>query len=266
MAAQRIKSSLPPNPDLNRRVGTVQPLSRIVVYSEGKTETVYLKQFARHVGTRLFDIEFLGENGVPSTVVQRCIDRKRELEEISRQRNSSEFDKNFSVWAVFDRDEHPCYARAIKAAIQHGVHVAFSNPCCEIWAILHCQDYGDRPIHRHEAQRLLRSLMPEYDHDRNPLFHFEAMIAGYVTARGRAHNLLKSREIQDDIFGCPATNLVRLVEFLEYSSKSPIERSREIEKIRIKIRELEATREFLSGDPVASRERSILYDQLKRMK
>jgi hypothetical protein len=41
---------------------------------------------------------------------------------------------------MFDRDEHPNFARAIDLADRHGIKLAMSNPCLELWFILHFED------------------------------------------------------------------------------------------------------------------------------
>lgn len=53
-------------------------------------------------------------------------------------------DKRDRVWAVFDRDSHPDFDEAMASCDAHGVEVARSNPCFELWLILHHTDY-DRP-------------------------------------------------------------------------------------------------------------------------
>ncbi|MGA9655397.1 MAG: RloB domain-containing protein [Polyangia bacterium] len=51
---------------------------------------------------------------------------------------------------------------ALELAKKSRVQVALSNPCIELWALLHFQDQNER-IHRHEAQHALKAFMPKYD-------------------------------------------------------------------------------------------------------
>jgi hypothetical protein len=44
------------------------------------------------------------------------------------------------VWCVFDCDDHPLVSEAIKQATDNGIRVAYSNPCLEIWFVLHFED------------------------------------------------------------------------------------------------------------------------------
>lgn len=45
---------------------------------------------------------------------------------------------------MFDRDDHPGFDEAVALCERRGVRVARSNPCFELWLILHHTDY-DRP-------------------------------------------------------------------------------------------------------------------------
>lgn len=42
-----------------------------------------------------------------------------------------------AVWAVFDRDSHKRLQEAFSIAQSHGVRAAYSNPCFELWFLLH---------------------------------------------------------------------------------------------------------------------------------
>ena len=63
---------------------------------------------------------------------------------------------------MFDRDEHPRFRDAVELCKRHGVSVGRSDPCFELWLVLHEQEY-DKPNDRHRMQALLRELLPEYD-------------------------------------------------------------------------------------------------------
>ena len=61
---------------------------------------------------------------------------------------------------MFDRDEHPHFDAAVELCKAHHIGVGRSNPCFELWLILHERDY-DRYDHRHAAQAQLKALHPE---------------------------------------------------------------------------------------------------------
>ena len=62
---------------------------------------------------------------------------------------------------MFDFDEHPNLSQAITEAAQSGIEVAVSNPCFELWLVLHLQDqtaYTTRSaVQRHSARLNLTS-------------------------------------------------------------------------------------------------------------
>jgi hypothetical protein len=69
--------------------------------------------------------------GVPMRLVERAVARKK---------SDSEIDE---CWCVFDVEwprNHPNLDRALQLAEAGGVNVAVSNPCFELWLILHFQD------------------------------------------------------------------------------------------------------------------------------
>ena len=43
-------------------------------------------------------------------------------------------------WCVIDVDQHANLVPAVEKAIANGISVAVSNPCVELWFILHFQD------------------------------------------------------------------------------------------------------------------------------
>ena len=59
---------------------------------------------------------------------------------------------------MFDRDEHPNFARAVDLANRNGINLAISNPCIELWFILHFERrtaYLERQVAQHCAEELL---------------------------------------------------------------------------------------------------------------
>jgi hypothetical protein len=55
------------------------------------------------------------------------------------KRSGDEFFNYDEVWCVFDVDEHPMLADALQQARANGINVAVSNPCFELWLLLHFQ-------------------------------------------------------------------------------------------------------------------------------
>jgi hypothetical protein len=89
------------------------------------------------------------------SLVQQAVvlldDRQRAMR---RDRDSPAFDE---IWCVFDRDEHPYVEDALALAAQHGINVAFSNPCFELWLLLHVTD-----LRRHTDRHLVQSMSERF--------------------------------------------------------------------------------------------------------
>jgi hypothetical protein len=116
------------------------------------------------------------------------------------------FEEGDEVWAVFDRDEHPRYAEAIRLSEDAGVKVGRSNPCFELWLILHVAEF-DRPDDGHAVQRRLRELRPEYDPTRRKLANCADLVARHEEAEVRPATQLGRREAEGDPYGPPSTTV-----------------------------------------------------------
>ena len=78
---------------------------------------------------------------------------------IGGQRNL--FEEQDQVWVVFDRDEHERFDEAVSLCEANGIGVARSNPCFEVWLILHMVDY-DRQDDRHRVKNEFGRLASKY--------------------------------------------------------------------------------------------------------
>lgn len=100
------------------------------------------------------EIEIDDQGGVPKTLVERAVERKKRAERDAKR----EGDPNLAyeeVWCVFDVDEHPKLADAQQQARAHNIGLAMSNPCFELWVLLHQKDQTAY-IDRHSTQRICR--------------------------------------------------------------------------------------------------------------
>jgi hypothetical protein len=125
-------------------------LTSIHVFVEGsKTEDSYLLPWRREYRDRVRVAVDEFKGAVPMALVRRAVE---ELKTSQRDAARGKGRAHDEVWCVFDRDEHPQVADALALAAQHGIHVAFSNPCIELWFILHFEEQT-AAIDRHAAQR-----------------------------------------------------------------------------------------------------------------
>lgn len=155
----------------------------IRVLTEGAvTEPGYLVQWARR--NRRIHIEFADSGMAPLSLVQRARDYQQANRRSRRGGRGIDFDE---IWCVFDVDQHPNLAQAINEAQQSGIGVALSNPCFELWLILHYEDQTAH-IDRRAAQRRARDLGAT-DAKRLEPSNVETLLFGYEAAKVRAQQL-----------------------------------------------------------------------------
>ena len=127
----------------------------LYVFTEGKgTETDYLNYWFRkhreHV--RVVIDRF---HGSPLRLVEKAMSqREQDIRDEKRSRGlvADEY------WCMFDRDEHDDFDPAVRAAAANDIKIAYSNPCIELWFILHFRDQTAW-IHRHDAQDASEQLL-----------------------------------------------------------------------------------------------------------
>jgi RloB-like protein len=125
------------------------------MFVEGlRTEEQYLTYWRRQYRDRVL-VEIDPYRGAPMQLVQRAVEAQRiEAREERRGRGRA----HNQIWCVFDRDEHPNFAAAIDLAKSHNINLAISNPCIELWFILHFENhtaYIERQVAQRRAEQLL---------------------------------------------------------------------------------------------------------------
>lgn len=126
---------------LKRRVAVRQPRKTILIFCEGeRTEPEYLnalkrQQWVSDVAEVDLRVETKQGGSVPATLVSLAVEARKK--DCKGQREFDEF------WCVFDVEwpqNHPKLTSVIEEARQGGIKLAVSNPCFELWLILHFQD------------------------------------------------------------------------------------------------------------------------------
>lgn len=153
-----------PRPDLRRRKPQRQAKKKFWLFCEGKnTEPSYFEALNDTYHSTVIEIEPVGAVGEPGRIARTAVAKATELGlHLKARRNLDSLEARDEVWAVFDRDEHPRFMAAVQKCEANNIGVARSNPCFEVWLILHYQDFH-KPDDRHEVQKHLQKLCPEYD-------------------------------------------------------------------------------------------------------
>ena len=198
---------------LRRRKHVVEPQRRFHVFCEGaKTEPAYFDAVQRQFGSAQILVEATGVGGVPSTVADEAIRHAKVLRRGIRSRadGRSSFEEADQVWVVFDQDHHPDVPSVVGRCRDNKVKVAYSNPCFELWLVLHLEPY-DRPAEGSDVQARLHALFPAYDHERSPAPDLSDLLATLGVAEQRARDQAQRRQNEGAPSGNPSTTVFRLV-------------------------------------------------------
>lgn len=120
-----------------RRAKPQRRIRQILLFVEGKrTEDGYFKHWGRrHRGEIIINVHKRG--GTPLQLVERALEAQKHEAYEARHGRGQPHDE---IWCVFDVNSHPKLTEAITLAARHGIDVAVSNPCLEVWFILHYED------------------------------------------------------------------------------------------------------------------------------
>ena len=192
-----------------RRTPFREPKLKMLIVCEGaNTEKQYFEQFAKFHRNSLVDVIVEGGKGVPLTVVRAAKERKDKAISDAK-RKDDEFLTYQWVWCVFDVDNHPNVPEARIMATDNGIELAISNPCFELWLLLHHRDCPGE-LHRHKAQTMLKDHVAGYDKDVN----FDNYKDGYQKAVQRARSLDQLAESMGDPGRNPTTGVYVLTEMI----------------------------------------------------
>lgn len=137
-----------------RRTGRSQEERRVIrIYAEGAvTEYEYLNHWERK--NRRVVLEW-GESGMAPMSLVGCARNDLKLSRrATSRRGIPDFDE---LWCMFDIDAHPNVSQAVFEARQSGIDVIISNPCFELWLVLHHENQNAH-IDRRKIQRRASDL------------------------------------------------------------------------------------------------------------
>jgi hypothetical protein len=152
-------------------------------------------------------------HGDPKFLVERAARAKRAQRTEAKKGGGRAYDE---IWCVFDCDEHPRLPDALQQAVDNGISVALSNPCFELWLILH---YEDRSAHieRRHAQARAKTLLNCAKTLSDPAL--DTLYRRYDDAAGRARRLdRKHRDDNSPPHSNPSSDVWKLVDRIRDAS------------------------------------------------
>ena len=184
--------------------GTPQQIvsARFLIVCEGQTEARYFNRF--RVGKKVISVG----GGSPLAVV-------RKAHQIIQQEGQDAYS---AVWCVFDRDETPNNAGqfvvALNKAHEHSFNIAYSNPCFEVWYLLH---FVTCPAHAFLTcidchKQLEFHIGQPYAKDSRTVEHVNTICGRYgATAIQHASQLIEHYRDHDPMIDNPCTTVHKLV-------------------------------------------------------
>jgi hypothetical protein len=151
------------------------------------------------------------------TIARRSLELANDTRSARRRTKVDSYEEKDEIWAVFDRDLHPNYDEAVGLCEAKQVGVARSNPCFEVWLILHHTDF-DRPDGHHAVQAHLEKLCPDYDAAKGKRPNCARFIHKVEEAERRAERQLAGRQDEGRPFGPPSTTVFRLTQAIRHAA------------------------------------------------
>jgi hypothetical protein len=197
--------------NLKRRRSFREPKPRFLIVCEGTvTEPAYFRAVERLV--RKVILEIAGA-GVPKTVVQRAVADKKKAEREAESREN-DFLRYDQVWCVFDVDDHPLLPEAKQQAQVHEIGIAQSNPCFELWLLLHFEDQTAH-IKRSDLRKRCETHMHGYKKHPDCTSLMERMPAAITRA-----TKLENSQADVNPGGNPSTGVHRLVQAIQEAASA----------------------------------------------
>jgi RloB-like protein len=196
------RSRKPSKYDFSRRAPHEEPRKRVYLFCEGAvTERLYFEALGRLYRKNVKVILSEKSGRDPLTLVQFAI--------VQGTRDSN--DMNDEYWAVFDRDDHLSFDDAFERAKKGNIRIAFSNPCFELWILLHFQAQTAN-LSRTEATKRLKNHMHDYVKAPGLQQLLSNDYSRYENAKTRAQGLSKQHWKDGDPRRNPGSTVFELVE------------------------------------------------------
>lgn len=188
-----------------RRKTDVDRRPQLQLFVEGRrTETDYFKHLHSLYRARVI-IVVESFHGPPAQLVERAVASKRQQQYEEKHGGGKAYDE---IWCVFDVDEH-LWEDAVASAAEKGISVAVSNPCFELWLVLHHQEQAAY-IDRKAAQRRAIELTGCGKSLTRPAL--DDLVAKYPAAADRAKRLdLKHHDDGSPARSNPSSDVWRVV-------------------------------------------------------
>ena len=195
-----------------------EPKQRFLLCCEGEgTEPGYFKSLADFLRNSLIELVEIEIAEHESTDPKQIVVQAKSLRASANREARRMHDDNLrydQVWCVFDRDEHIHFDEAIKQAVDNRLDLAVSNPCFELWILVHFQDQT-AGLTRQDARKKVRKYIPDYEKS----ISFAELEGRTYKAAQRAGKMESDAKERGKVTDNPSTGVWHLVKKLCDGSK-----------------------------------------------
>ena len=147
---KRKQFSRPNSVAFGRKLSSPRILNRFVLSCEGEEiEPQYFEALRVFYRIQALSTETVGIGSGPEVVVEEAVQHWKAIRRNAEKGRADFLDQ---VWVVFDKDEHREFESSIRRCEDVGIGAAYSNPCFELWLILHDCEL-DMPLTRHQKHK-----------------------------------------------------------------------------------------------------------------
>ena len=196
-----------------REAGRRPPKYHFLIVTNGEvTERKYFRDYGNDLskkGAVVWIEEPSFQNGNPSAVVKKA----KELSTSSRYCFCEE------IWAVFDKDDFPDFKDAVSSGQSGKIKIGYSNPCFELWLLLHFQDVSSDMTTKTVIDKVeshFKKSGSKYEKN-GKIFDFVTTKGSEKEACRRAENLEKTFEPWKNP---PSTSIHKLIEQINKKCKT----------------------------------------------
>ena len=192
---------------LDRRPAHREQLLRILVVCGGKvSEPRYLSEMKKVYRNNLVQLTVVAQGRAPVNVVRHAAGLRGQAERTSGSMGDPYLHYD-EVWCVLDVDDHASLQVAKELARNENIFLAISNPCFELWLLLHFVSQT-ATISTKDVQRACLKHMPTYKKE----VPFAALDPLYPNALRRAKELEVHHIRRNSNGGNPSTEIYKIIE------------------------------------------------------
>jgi hypothetical protein len=179
---------------------------RFLIACEGESEKLYFEALRDVMRNPSISVKIINENHRSDPL--QVVNKVKEVSAI-KNKKSTLFEH---IWVIIDADVADRFEKANESAIKLGIFVGYSNPCFELWLMLHYKNQSSF-ITCEQTIRLLREENSSYDKTNNKFFKNLVGDIEKVKTAIKNSKLLQSIHVQNGNLkqSNPSTSVYELV-------------------------------------------------------